>query len=307
MAKNFLKKAVITGVLIGSFFILPAVFAVSDTSTPANSNQSQEECKLQDAFDILLKVKDSDSSLKNRDQTEINARKDVVKEIIICSNLELDAFKKRLGDLNLKDNDKKDELLKNKFLGAIDAAKSYFTDLTNELSHDLDISGVKKLAQDLSIWRDIYYTPTLTGINDFALVIQNQQAIKTARTRFDKISFSLSAVKLNEVQEIKNLLASSNAHIKKGIDLNTQAHNLIWNTDIVAYNASSSPTSTEMNATTSVEDAAILNSTSTAETSISTESRVIVLPLIKDSLSELKKAYADYILISNIVKKYLGL
>lgn len=295
----------ITGILIGSFFILSSAMAVSETSTPVGSQQDPKECGLQDALEALLKVKDSDPSLRDRDQTEINARKDVIKEIVTCSNLELEAFKKRLEDLNIKDSDARDGTLKNKFMDATDAIKAYLASTTDQLAKDLDLPLVKKLAKELSDWRDTYYIPALTGINDFALVIQNQQAIRTARVRFEKISFSLSAVKLNEVQEIKNLLESSNAHIKKGSELNTQAYNLIWNTNINLAIATSSPTSTEMNATTSTEDVVALNSTSTAETSTSTEPRATALPLIKDSLGELKKAYADYILISGIVKKYL--
>ena len=287
--------------------------AENATDTPATP-LGQADCKLDDALKTLLTVKDSDVSSKERDQAELKARKDVLAQIIICSRVEINAFKKRLNDFDLKDNDKKDGLLRDKFLVDIDTAGSYFKDVSDHLSGDLDLAGVKTLAKEFSTWRETFYVPALSNMNDFTLLIQSEQAIKTARARFDKISFSLGAVKLNTATDIKKLLDESDGYIKKGAELNKQAHALAWSANLIFDNsfdsASSSPTSTASTATSS-DDAASGTTASSTEVNATSPPEVQpvqpILPLVRDSLNELKKAYGNYLSISNIVKKYLGL
>ncbi|MDP3956759.1 MAG: hypothetical protein Q8P97_02070 [bacterium] len=295
----------------GTSLGVPMALAEDATGTPPTSAPSGADCKLEDALKALLDVKDSDLSPPDRDQAELNARKGVLSQIVICSEVELGTFKKRLTDLDLKSNDKKDELLRDKFLGDIGTIGSYFSDINNRLAGDIDLEGVKALAKEFSEWRETFYIPTLSNLNDFALVIQNQQAIKTARARFDKIFFSLSAVKLNNTTDIKKLLNESDGYIKKGAELNEQAHALAWTVNLIFDNASSSPTSTAVTTTSSsTATSTTINASSTALNATSTpevQPAQPILPLVRDSLGELKKAYGDYLAISNIVKKYLGL
>lgn len=310
--------------LVAIFYWLSfaAVYAVESTSATSTNDQTKPVCGLETALTSLLKIKDSDMEPTERDKSELTARKNVVTEIVNCSLLELEAFKARLDKLDLKHNDKKDSLLREKFYGDIDASKFYFSNVNDKLISSLDIVGIKELAKNIAAWRASYYVPVVSKMNNFVLMLENEQAIKTAKARFGKISFSLSAVRLSESTDIKNLLNKSTEHINKATELNKQAHDLAWNVDLIFDNASSSPTSTadiatSSEATTSVEsatsteatstDEAVTNSTSTPETATSTPSTDKILPLIKDSLMELKTAYTNYLAISGLVKKYLGL
>jgi hypothetical protein len=307
MLKNIFQRIAVVGFAV---FALTASSAMAETisSTPAIVSSDKSDCKLQTALDALLRVKDSDFLPGDRAKAELSARKDVISQIAACSVIELDNFKKRLNDLGLKNNDEKDRLLKEKFLGDVDAAKFYFNKVNDGLSDKAELEAVKELAKNIALWRESFYVPALLKINDFLLILENAQAIKTAQNRFDKITFSLSAVKLDEVIEIKDLLDKSSAHIKRGAELNRQAHDLIWNVDLIFNNASSSPSSTASAvATTTLEEPVALESTSTAEVASTTDALPKILPLVKDSLMELRKAYAAYLSISGIVKKYLGL
>lgn len=314
MTNDIYKKMTVVTMPIGAIFLAISFLMISPVAAAENVSSTQpvtpltaKDCKLQDSLDALLKIKDSDISSEERNRAELGAREDVISQIVVCSSVELDAFKKRLTDLDLKDSDEKDRLLRDKFLGDIDAGKFYFSKTNDKLASDLELQDIKELARNIALWRESFYVPALSNINDFILVIEDAQAIKTARARFDKISFSLSAVKLNEVIEIKDLLGQASQHIQKGAELSKQAHDLIWDIDLIFNSASSSPTSTP--ATTTDSDTFTLNdATSTmVETASSTDTSPRVLPLVKDSLIELRKAYVAYLSISGIVKKYLGL
>jgi len=134
--------------ILGSVFYLSLLAAVNvpalgvqmawaddaSSTLEASSAPTQADCKLDDAVKTLLAVEDSDMLEPGRDLAELKARKDVLAQIVICSEVELAAFKKRLNDFDLKDSDPKDGLLRDKFLSNIDTAETYLTHVQSLLS-----------------------------------------------------------------------------------------------------------------------------------------------------------------------------
>ena len=320
--KIFLAAA--TGVIAITFSFYQASAATEATTT----NSIGSECQLDKALNRLLEVKDSDLATGEREAAELSARKDLLGEIIICSSIEIDALRAKLSGLDLSKNNERDSLLRNKFEGDLDAAAFYYHAATDSLDKtELTLDEVKTAAKDMLAWRESFYAPLITKVNNFLLVIESAEAIKTAKTRFQKISSTLGAVKLREVREIKRLLNESDTLIKKSEELNGEAHGLVWSIESVFESPSSTAatSSEETGGLTGKDKTPTTIATSTDETqpldeiglasgeTASTTPKAApkaedqVLTLVKESLGNIKGAYANYLAISSLVRKILGL
>jgi|SRR3989344_1914842 len=320
--KIFLTAA--TGVIAITFSFYQALAATEATTT----DSAGSECQLDKALNRLLEVKDSDLETGEKEAAEFSARKDLLEEIIICSSIEIDALKAKLFGLDLSKNNERDALLHNKFEGDLDAAAFYYRTTTEGLNKtELTLDEIKAAAKGMLAWRESFYAPLITKVNNFLLVIENAEAIKTAEIRFQKISSTLGAVKLREVREIKRLLSESDALIKKSVALNGEAHSLVWSIESVFESPSSTAaTSSEETGELTEKDKTLTTiATSTDETRSLDENGLAagetasttpkaapraedrVLPLVKESLGNIKGAYANYLAISGLVRKILGL
>lgn len=307
-SKFFLTALAISLIGFGGQFSL----ALTSTANAASSSDDKlvaQECKLNEALDKLLSTKDSDLPAADKETAEFDARKEVLNQIVVCSEKEIGDFKARLSNLDLSKNDRKDLLLREKFLGDLDAASFYYEKTKEKLGENLTLDGIKNLAVDILAWRDNFYTPAVSRINDFTLVVGSEQAVKTAKSRFQKISTTLGAIRLSGVSEIKRLLKDSDSLISRAEELNGRAHEMTWEIDQVFDTAvnSSTPASTSSASLKNKEittDSAIVSGAAANE---ATSTKNEVLSSVKESLSNLKKAYANYLDISNLVKKILGL
>lgn len=285
-----------------SAFLLASLPATVLANTGA-ATQPKNECRLDQALDELLAVKDAKFKRPLERGSELEARKNLLEQIIVCSFIEIDAFKQKLSELDF--NQEKNGLLRDALLKNLDETTQYYQEQLLKLSNARnDVSDVMRLAQSVEEWRNSAYAPLVAKINDFYLVTESGQAITTAKTRLQKIQNTLAIIKLNEVPRIKTLLSQASELLKKAATLHQDASETMWNGISVIENA----TSTEI--VFKNQPAETQNSTSSEAAATSSPEKApakTVLALLKEALANIKAAYDDYIKISEAVKKILGL
>lgn len=285
--------------------------AETATGTPQELSPA---CNLNEALDELLTVKDGTLTGLARDRSEIKARKAVIEQIIICANKEVSETETRLNELALTDS--KDEGLRVQFLASLQVSDDQHSAYAGALATSMGLTDVKKLAEDILTWRKSEYLPLLSQINDFILVINNEQSTKIARARFEKISTTLSILRLANVSSIKGLLHDADTLTTKSDKLNADAHILIRNY-FVPINATSTASGTVMviasgtpvfaTGTVDVADVVKEKAKGQATTTLDLIPAPTVVSLVKASIESLRGAYTNYLKISVAVRNILGL
>ncbi|MDP1689098.1 MAG: hypothetical protein Q8L47_03125 [bacterium] len=306
-------------------------FAKAETAT-TTAQESAPVCELNKALNELLVIKDGSLTGIARDRAEFKARKAVVTQTIICADIEIAGTEASLTGLTLVAPE--DEALRTQFLTSLNASKDQYAIYSDAIATSTGLFDIKNLAEDILTWRKNEYIPLLGQINDFILVISNEQSTKIARARFDKISSTISILRLSNVASIKSLLDGASALTTKADKLNTEAHLLVsaYFVPIPAYSTSSPseilsnktwegkpPTGTDMLYATGTpvfidsgftNTQAVIENTDNKATStpklISTSTPTVV-SLVKLSIISLKGAYTNYLKISVLVRNILGL
>lgn len=275
-------------------------------------------CELNKALDELLVIKDGSLTGVARDRAELKVRKGVVTQTIICANIEISGTEKNLNDLALIAPE--DEALHTQFLLSLKASKDQYAIYSDAVATSTGLFDIKNLAEDILTWRKDKYIPLLGQINDFILVISNEQSTKIARSRFDKISSTISILRLSNVASIKSLLDEASVLTSKADKLNTEAHLLVsdYFIPIPAYSTSTAtgtdmlyatgtPVAIDSVATSTNEDKADAGAKAASTPKLTSTSTPTVVSLVKSSIISLKGAYTNYLKISVLVRNILGL
>lgn len=297
--------------IITAFFIAEANLAKAESvSTTQQEQKTEPACELDQALDELLAVKDGALAGPLRDRVEFRARKAVLTQTIVCANAEITKTETRLNKLAITTSTSED--LRAQFLSSLSASKDKYKSYAEVVATSTGLINVKELAEDILEWRKSEYLPLLSKINDFILVTNNEESLKIARARFEKISSTLSILQLANIVSIKKLLLEAAAFTKEAEALNHEAGALVYEYLVPIYTASSS---TELLSSSTL----LLTATGTIQISEdSTEGRAsstskevasppTVVSLVKASLESLRDAYANYLKISATVRNILGL
>lgn len=320
--KNFNKSNYIT-YLVASVFALAFILggprlikAETATSTIVGSPQV---CELNKALDELLAVKDSAITGLARDRAEFKVRKAVIEQTIICAREEIQQTKMKLEALIISAPE--DEALRSQFIDSLTLSSVTYDEYSQAMATSTGLIDIKKLAEDILDWRKNEYIPMLSQVNDFILVINNDQSIKVARARFDKIKSTISILRLSNVASIRNLLDDSAQLTTKAIKLNNDAHTIVLTYFVPVEPVGLESTSSLMLIATGTLSLASYSENSTEtlketkkniETSLSASSTLAtststVVTLVKSSIGFLKGAYTNYLKISISVRNILGL
>ncbi len=325
-----MTKKTLTFVLVllsSSFFALPAAFAQTSPAGQASGSNILQD--VQSAIQSLVSAKDTGNT------NDVALRITAFEQVLALSKSETQNYELKLVNAVA---DKKYDAWKNGILDSLSQALAYY-DAEDQLvngTSTITTGDIKQIAADFENWRGATYLPLVEQIQDFLLVSQEADAVKTASTRRTKIMNDLNNLGLPAVTNSKTIngdLDDAGKMISAAGELNKQAADLFF--DLYANATSSKPnaesatgtpsstvsleaTPLDLTATSSASGAASSTATSTdlsasstapvgqATTTVATSSNSISIKgLVKASLDRIRNAYQDFIDISNLVRGLL--
>lgn len=215
---------------------------------------------------------------------------------------------------------------------------SFYNDQKKLISDSsISLDDIKKIASDFKNWRDEKYLPFVKSLQTFFLIEQEGGALDITSKRLANIKKDLNKISLKakDKKVIDTYIVSSSESIEKAKLLNKEAYNMFLDFYIKKdkeknslnkekldndslTNSTSSTTTLDTNSviissTTEKNSENIGNSETEGgkikENTDSKEEKVLsdesIRVLVKSSLEEIKKAYQNFIDISNYVRKLL--
>ncbi len=253
--------------------------------------------------------------------SELALRIETFKKVLEFSVSETKGLKLKL--LALEDLSEKEKAWREAMIEELNNALAYYEDekKLTENTAEMTLNEIKTIAADFKDWRDKTYLPVAEKINELLLIRQEEAAIETAESRWQKIDEDikkLEKAKIKGVEELRNMLTDAGTLIGEGENLNREANGLFWEsysylTTDDASNTTSTPEMAEV-LTISIKSGAATTSSSTNQSATSTNesasSTLSVQPpsikgLVGDSLTRVKDAYRIFIEMSNLVRKLL--
>lgn len=191
MKSHKFKISVIT--LAAITMLQPALAAETkaDTVSPVENSMNK-----------LLNFRD-DTSLKEENKLlkELEIRKDVLNEVFTLSLEEVAKLTARIDVLPEFAENSREKALRDEFKLSLENYSTYYRDQSKKLADLTTIGEVKNLAQKIKDYRDEIYNPQIQQIVNFILLFYNENVLKIANARLDKISADIQ--KLEKLGYIK--------------------------------------------------------------------------------------------------------
>ncbi len=125
--------------------------------------------------------------------SEIEVRKQILKEILDLSLSEIKNLKESLEKLDLTSSEWKE--VKEKLLEALGRSEDHYKEIQGNLEkNDYNLDEIKAIAKGLKEWRGNIYTPQLNAIINMLLIFQNDDLLKTTRSRLNKIENDIKKI-----------------------------------------------------------------------------------------------------------------
>ncbi len=240
----------------------------------------------------LLTVRD-DTSLSDEDKLlkEFELRGKILSEVLTLSLDEVSKLTAKIDALPEFTEESPERKLRDEFKAALEGYATYYTDQSKKLALLTTIEQVKSLAQEIKDYRDNTYNPQIKEIVNFVLLFYNEDVLKVANTRLDKISADIK--KLEKLGYIKTGAFAN--ELKLAAQTLSDARALLEE----AKNAVLNPPKPEEE---------IAPETGTAPTE-EEETQPPVEPnkLVESSLNKVKSAYDTFLQISKSLRKILGI
>jgi len=279
---------------IRNWTLLALLLMVLVLTWPVLAEETNTTSKpVEDSVTELLNVRD-DTSLTEEQKLvkELEIRKKILSEVLILSLEEVKKLEAKLDALPEFVDESSEKTLQGEFEVSLKGYSSYYTEQTDKLATLRTIDEVKKLAQEIRDYRETKYNPRVQEIVNFVLIFYNEDVLKTANTRLEKISADVN--KLEKLGYLKvgafsaELKRASNI-LKSAAELNNQAKSLVL-----------TPPTEEV----------VTEKPVSAEEVVEIESEEIVptpAQLTEESLNKIKSAYDIFLQIGKDLRKALGI
>lgn len=219
-----------------------------------------------------------------RDEIELELRRDALKKIIAFTVLETAELKTKME--RLKDVEAPFIILEDPYLETLER---FLDDLkTNQgaLDQALTSDEVRKIAGAFAEWRASNYNPAMRRMTAFALAFQNRTLLKVADQRFIKVASDLKKSKIG--QEIwQGLLGGAALRLREAREHNNQA-----------INALSQFLPTEQNLSPSMQEA------DSPPEEPREEPETAVKYLVEKSLGSMRGAYKNFLELNELLKRH---
>ena len=223
---------------------------------------------------------------------DVVLRKQLLKSVMGDSYTEINNLKNRLNKINIADSDWK--IIKEKLINDLAYFNDYYKDIESRIDSDpeLSLEDIRSIANDLKDWRNSTYTPRLKEITNFILVFEEENLIKIANSRADKITGDLA--KFDKQGYIKtNDLKKLFAQARKNLDNSQSSNNNAKELFLKSITLSSATSTNEISATKTDTDKP------------SKDIQQNVQDLVKESIKYLKSAYETFFQMNSQIKKFL--
>ncbi len=291
---------IIALVIVGLTMPLLNIFAQENLQAPLKevSNKVEELIELKD---------DNTLSDQEKEQKEIQVRKEALEKILDLSLIETKNLTDKLNSLELSSDDQ--IAIKEKFIEILSNNTQFSTDLKSKINQDsINLEGIKAMAQEYKDWREVNYNPYIKKITVFILTFQEKQVLKTANTRLDKIMSDIK--KLEDLKIIKKddtlkFITNSTKNLSDAQILNNDAETKIVSIikkEIIEAASTTPETVMAVSSLTIQSTPSPEIATSTIKTISDEES---AQSLVENSLQEIKNAYTNFINISVLVSQKL--
>lgn len=270
----------------------------------AETTTTEQTKPVDESVNQLLEVRD-DTTLTEEEKLvkEFDSRKNILTEVITLSLDEITKLKDKLKALGEFKDQSDEKLLQDKFNSSLDDYDAYYKDQAKKLETLTTIDEVKSLAQAIKDYRENTYNPEVQNTVSFVLVFYNDDVLKTANSRLDKMSGDISKLeKLGylKVGTFSNKLKTARETLSDANDMNKKAKETILAT------APREELKTETDTEVITKEA-----TKTESTDTTVEGDVEATPttgeLISGSLNKVKDTYEIFLQIGKDLRKALGL
>ncbi len=284
-----LQKFKISLIIFTALIMLqPAL--LKDAALAAETTKSGAVNPIATSLNELLTVRD-DTSLSEKDRLlkELELRKKILSEVLTLSLDEVIKLTAKVDALPKFAEDSREKELRDGFKLNLESYTAYYTDKSKKLAELTTIDQIKSLAQKIKEYRDNAYNPQIKQIVNFLLLFYNEDVLKIANTRLDKISADIK--KLEKLGYIKtgafaDELQLSAQTLSGARALLEEAKSAVLNPPKPeeALSIKAKPTPTE-----------------------EAQSPVEPNKLVESSLNKVKSAYDTFLQISKSLRKILGI
>jgi len=220
--RNYMIRFGISSAIIAAIFSpLTTAFAKENLSTNLKE-------VLEKVTEISTITGDDSLTKSEKDQKELEARKDALVKIFELTLLEDQDLKNRLTNLeNLKPEH---EEMRKLLLNVFTENENAYRIMHKRLDESTQSDEVKQLATDFKNWRNAVYNPKVEQILSFVLVFQQEKTLSIARDRFQKIQSDLdklAVAKRIKKEDVSDLLQKSLLHLSLAEELHARAQRTV--------------------------------------------------------------------------------
>ena len=167
--------------------LLTISLLTSGTLTNAKISQSSLDT-LQESLEQLVSIKSSSQLPSEEKQiVEIEARKTAFNRVLDLDTEELGGLRKKLEKLTNAE--------RLKHLNTIEEYRSYYEIIRGQINKEINLVELVEIATGFKKWRETIYNKELTKIVNFILIFQNQEVIKIAENRLNRITRDFKFIK----------------------------------------------------------------------------------------------------------------
>ncbi len=264
-------------------------------AAPNNPTLQNALAEVRSSVENFINIKDDDSlEASVKDLKKLESSKNMMQKIVNLGLLEVETFKKELGDLAIEDLITSDYTFdaaeaNDTLVNTLTYYGAYFASTGERIQNLKTYSETQSLARDLKIWRTQIFNPGIERIIGLKLVLRNKNIIKIANNRFEKILIDLKKLKNAKLITFDALQASINgaaANINSAEALDTEATALIIKILKTSAVTENKDKDTEKNTPTDFQK---------------------INNLVEQSFVKIKDTYKKFIETNELVKKMIGI
>ncbi len=155
----------------------------------AETNKLEVLSPVENSINELLTVRD-DISLTEAEKLvkDLEARKKILSEVLSLSLDEISKLTAKINNLPVFTEGSPEKELREEYKANLETYTAYYTEQSKKLAALTKIDEAKNLAQEIKDYRDKTYNPQVQKIVNFVLLFYNEDVLKVANARFEKIS-----------------------------------------------------------------------------------------------------------------------
>lgn len=206
---------------IAVFFILSAAATPSLTIA-----ESHVPCALSQNDFSKISAAQNNSSLdySSEIKTELAIRKEILNRIVDCLAQEAQGIKSDIAKADAETNDEKQ--LQLKFSDWIADVISFYSIQKNQID-GLGLQGSKDLAKNMATWREGNFKPMANLANHFLLWSKNQEIMRIARNRVDKMGKSIDILHVGGYEDVRNKWQDVSDSLRDALAFNDRAKEIL--------------------------------------------------------------------------------